>query len=299
MYVKLQFVFLLGTALFLLNGCGSSTSPASEDSTGFDLKKRWYLKPKHFPKNVNITPEPFIDITKNSNHEMGISGFTGCNELMGKAILVNDHIKIKSLSVTEKACLNDDLNMLEQRILKVLQSDKTVLSQDLSSYLGAGMIAIDEDKGLNLPAHHPDRMLRFYNVHNELNGKRWFLSTKHSIEGIGEAFRPYIAFTEDAKNSLVFSAFLGCRPIVGNAKIENKKITFSYEESKQILPRCKNFNRAQSDLQNRILNHINDGIGTFDGEMMITNLTNSTKKEERLHWDLPVKLAKDEAIFTR
>ena len=166
--------------------------------------------------------------------------------LMGQGTFEKRHnvVNIETLSVTEKACADTSSNALEQTMLKVLQNDSVVLAQDISSVYKNGLIAINEDKDFDRPIHHPDRMLRFYNVQNEISQTRWFLSQKDFIKGVQKELRPYIVFENDSKKHLKFSAFLGCRPIIGTAIVKDKTITFSYKANDQILPNCRDFTAA-------------------------------------------------------
>lgn len=180
----------------LLASCG--TGNKAKDADKNSIRKKWELSVLD-GEQITLTPAIYIDLAENNK----VSGFTGCNRLIGSYAIENENqLKFSQLGTTLMACPESEM-ALENQVLEVLEK--------------ANNFRVDSGKLVLNVGQTP--LATFYEMRdNEIANKYWKL-----IELDGNA----VQMAENQEREQYFtlrndgsiSGFAGCNHFNGQYKL--------------------------------------------------------------------------------
>lgn len=117
---KLARLLPLATAITVAAGCSSTTIPSNSSSTASLTNTYWKLVELHGAR-VTMTPEQEREVRITLDDNGKITGFTGCNQVMGGYTVAADLLRFTQLAGTRMMCPPPAMQ-LESAVLANLNS---------------------------------------------------------------------------------------------------------------------------------------------------------------------------------
>ena len=110
----------LAAALTVAAGCASTTAPSNSSSTASLTNTYWKLTELHGAR-VTMAPEQEREVRITLDNDGKVSGFTGCNQLMGGYTVAAEVLRFTQLGSTRRMCPSAAMQ-LESAVLAHLNS---------------------------------------------------------------------------------------------------------------------------------------------------------------------------------